>query len=179
MLEFEEKIVASQEIFSGRVIKVKLEEVILPGGDRRKREIVEHPGSVAALPITKEGRFVLIKQYRAAVRETIWEIPAGKIEPGEEPDSALLREMKEEIGAVGGKFCKLSEFYPSPGILNEKIHLYLYWGFDLEEPQPAPGENISVVQVSQLKARKMIQTGEIKDAKSIIAVHMAVENRIS
>lgn len=179
MLDFEEQVIGSKEIYSGKFIKLKLEEVILPGGEKKQREIVEHPGSIAALPVTKDGKFIFIKQYRSAVKETIWEIPAGKLEPDEDPLTGLFREMKEEIGATGGKCCKLCQFYPSPGVLNEQVHLYLYWGFELGEPEPEDGENIKIVKVSQLKARKMIQTGEIKDAKSIIAVHMAIENRMS
>ena len=174
MIGNNEKIISSETVFTGRIFNLRVDEVLLPTGEKKKREIVEHSGSVAAVPYTKEGNFILIRQYRSPIKKTIWEIPAGRLKAGESARDALLREMKEEIGASGGKLVKLAEYFSSPGFTDEKLHIYLYQDFKLGEARPEAGEDITVYQVSTSEALKMIERGEIKDAKSIIGILLAL-----
>lgn len=113
MKKFEEKTVQSTEIFKGKVVTLTVDDVILPNGKPAKREIIHHPGAVAIIPITKDGKIVFVEQYRKALERTIVEIPAGKLEPGEEPAVCARRELEEETGYGAKELTHIQSFYTS------------------------------------------------------------------
>ncbi|MCM3714844.1 NUDIX hydrolase [Halalkalibacter oceani] len=165
-----EKTIKTTPIYQGKVIDLQVDDVTLPNGKKSKREIVKHPGAVAILPITKEGKLVLVRQYRKALDKVIVEIPAGKLERGEEPDAAARRELEEETGYRSEKLHYLISFYTSPGFADELIHLYEC--ADLEKGQGAldADEFLDVLEVTLEEAEQMIRDQTIYDAKTAFAV---------
>ena len=117
------RVLKSREIYRGRVIQLKVDSIIEPGGVRAEREVVHHAGSVVILAHSGDGRIVLVRQYRYAARESLWELIAGGLEPGERPLAAARRELLEETGYRAQKCRLLFDFFPSPGILTEKMFL--------------------------------------------------------
>ena len=120
-----EKKLSSEKIFDGRILHIRRDTVELPDGAQSTREVVDHPGGVCVLALDDEGRVLLVRQFRYPYEKVLTEIPAGKLEYGEDPEKAALRELREETGAVPGKFRSLGELYPSPGYCGEIIRLYL------------------------------------------------------
>lgn len=173
--DFEEKTLCRQDIFKGHVIDVKCDTVTLPqNAGTAKRELVFHNGGVAVLAITSEHKMILVKQFRKALEKVIYEIPAGKLEKGEaaDPQAAMCRELEEETGMSAAKIRKLTEFYTAPGFCNEILHLYKAEELTkLEHPRAQDDdENIVLYEVTLAEAKEMVQSGEISDAKTIIAI---------
>ena len=172
MDKFEEKTLSSKTIYDGKIISLRLEEVELPDGNRAKRELVQHPGAVALIPITNEGKLILVKQFRKSLNRTLVEIPAGRIEIGEDPRVTAIRELEEETGYGAGKVTYIQSFATSPGFANEIIHLYL--AEDLYEIEnPAAGDEdefIELLEVTINEAEQLVASGEIYDAKTAFAV---------
>lgn len=166
-----EKTLQSELIYGGRRLKLYRDEVELPSGKKTCREVVSHPGSVAVVPIIKEGEVLLIKQYRHAIKGLIYEIPAGTLEKGETPEQCAMREMVEETGYLPRKLEKLGQFYPSPGVMNELMHLYKASQLVRRVPETGtPTREESIEQVVTLRlsqAVDMIRRGEIMDGKTI------------
>lgn len=169
----EEFTVNSEKIYDGRVINLRVDTVELPNRKYAKREIVEHKGAVAVLAMI-ENEIVLIKQYRKAAEDFLIEIPAGKIEHGEDPIDCASRELLEETGFIPKKLDQLCEFYTTPGFSNEKIFLFLATELSLSEQDPDEDEFIVVEKVNIKEAYDMISRKEIVDAKTIIAVQYAM-----
>jgi ADP-ribose pyrophosphatase len=164
--------------FEGRIVRVRVEEVQLPSGCLATREIVEHRGAVAMVPVTEDGHLLLVRQYRRALDAWTLEIPAGTLEEGESVEACLERELAEEIGMEAGRIEPLVSFFPSPGFLTERVSIYLCT--DLR-PRPSGGgdeEDIQVVRIQLDEARALIGQ-EICDAKSIIGVLLASERLTS
>lgn len=173
-MDFEEKTVNRQEIFKGKVITLALDDVELPNGlGYSKRELVFHNGAVAVLAVTPEDKIVIVKQYRKAIEGVSYEIPAGKLEVGEQgsEEDAALRELEEETGYTG-KLEHLYDFYTSIGFCNEKIRLYQAIGVTkVENPRPQDeDEVIELLEVTYEEAMRWVQTGKIQDAKTIIGL---------
>src|SRR5690625_854611 len=124
MKKFEEKTLNTNKIFDGNVISLQVDEVSLPNGKTSKRELVKHPGAVAIIALTKEKELILVEQYRKPLEQSILEIPAGKIEPNEDPEVTALRELEEETGYTTKKLNYITSFYTSPGFADEIIHIY-------------------------------------------------------
>ncbi|MFN3467564.1 MAG: NUDIX hydrolase [Candidatus Brocadiales bacterium] len=166
-----EKTLQSELIYGGRRLRLYRDEVELPSGRKTHREVVEHPGSVAIVPIIKEGEVLLIKQYRYAIKGFLYEIPAGTLEKGETPEQCAMREMAEETGYLPRRLEKLGQLYPSPGVLNELMHLYKASQLVRkvsETGAPAHEEGIEQVVTLRLsQAMDMIKRGEIVDGKTI------------
>lgn len=162
---FEEK-----RIFSGNLLKLNADRVILTNGIKTYREYVSHPGAVAAIPFLSASEIILIKQYRYATRETLLEIPAGTIEKNETPEETVIRELQEEIKYKPGKIEKLISVYLSPGYSSEKIHIFK--ATDLKECglETEEDEKIEVVVMKIEEALSKIHSGEIKDGKTVIAI---------
>ena len=135
-MELYEKKIGSRQIFDGKIVKLFVDDVELPNGQRAIREIVRHPGAVCVIPITDEGDVVMVRQFRYPFGEVLLEIPAGKLEPGEDPYEAALRELEEESGAVAKKVEHLGEIYTTVAIFDEKIQLYIATGIEFKNAHP-------------------------------------------
>lgn len=175
MADYQEKMISSKKIYDGRIINLRVDEVALPDGKTSKREIVEYAGAVAVVPINEKGELLLVRQYRYAVGETLLEIPAGKIEPGEDNASSAGRELTEETGYTAGNLKHLISFYSTPGFTNEQIHLFLATELSLKKQSLDDDEFIDVVTVSLKQALEMIMSGKIRDAKSIAGILTALK----
>ncbi|MBR2100630.1 MAG: HAD hydrolase-like protein [Eubacterium sp.] len=158
-----------QGIFSGRVITVHHDDVTLCNGSQAKRECVDHPGGVAVIGITDDDEVLLVRQFRYPYKEVIFEIPAGKLEKGEDPFEAGKREFKEECGAVADEYFSLGEVYPTPGYTNEIIRLYGAKGLHFEEQNLDEDEFLQICKMKFDTVVEKIMSGEIKDAKTIAA----------
>lgn len=167
-----EKTLQSELIYGGRRLRLHRDEVELPGGKRTFREVVIHPGAAAVVPVTKEGDVFLVKQFRYAVGSELYEIPAGTIERGEGPEQCAVRELREEAGLIARRIEKLGQFYTSPGVMNEVMHLYKATNLIIAEKKPEEG--MSVVRMRLSQAIDKIRTGEIIDAKTICGIFWVV-----
>jgi len=151
-------------------VQLKVERVIEPGGVEAVREVVCHAGSVVVIPRLPDGRLILVRQYRHPVQETLWELVAGGIEPGESPSQAAKRELLEEAGYEAKTLKPLLEFYPSPGILSEKMHIVEALDLTPSQGQPDEDERIEVGVFSVDQVLRMISSGEIRDGKTLVGV---------
>ncbi|KMK76097.1 NUDIX domain-containing protein [Alkalihalobacillus pseudalcaliphilus] len=165
-----EKTTNIQAIYQGRIIDLQIEDVLLPNGETSKREVVKHPGAVGIIPITSEGKLVMVRQYRKALEKVIVEIPAGKLDHQEEPIACAKRELQEETGYVSNSMDFVVSFYTSPGFANEIIHIYVAGGLEKKEMALDEDEFLDVIEVSIEEAEEMIQNQIIHDAKTIYAV---------
>ncbi|NSL50436.1 NUDIX hydrolase [Calidifontibacillus erzurumensis] len=167
-----EKTLSSQEIFKGKIIEVRVEEVELPNGQKSNREIVKHPGAVAIITLTSENKLLLVRQYRKPLDRVIYEIPAGKLEPGENPLDCAKRELEEETGCTSASLIHIQSFYTSPGFADEIIHIY--YADQLVKQANGPGldqdEFLDLVEVTLEEAHQLIKEQKIYDAKTVFAV---------
>ncbi|MBE9582381.1 MAG: NUDIX hydrolase [Proteobacteria bacterium] len=154
-------------LYHGRIFDVVLEKVTLPNGLIKDREIVRHSGAAAMVPLTDSGKILLIKQYRHAVGEFLWEIPAGTLEQDEAPIECARRELVEETGYEAKNFEEIAEILPAPGYTDEHIHIYLATGLKLVEQNLDDDEVLELRPTDFDKALEMIMAGEIQDAKTI------------
>lgn len=166
----EEKTIAAKEIYQGKVLNLRLDRVMLPNGREAQREVVEHPGAVAVVARNDAGEIILVKQYRYSVKDLIWEIPAGKLEKGEDPLLCAKRELAEETGLVAEKWLHLSTFYTTPGFSDEIMYLYLAENLKEESRNPDDDEFIEIGKFTCDELRKMITENKIKDAKTMVGL---------
>ncbi len=164
-------------VHQGKIFSLISENVTLDNGVTTNLEFVEHPGATAIVPFLNESRVLLLKQYRHALKNYIWEIPAGTLDPGESPMSCARRELIEETGYSADQWQKLGEITPVPGYSNERIHLYLAFGLKPDRQQLDKDEIIKVHEIEFKAAVEMIERGEIQDAKSITGLFWAL-NRL-
>ena len=172
MKKFEEKTISSEQIFSGKVVRLQVDEVELPNGKTSRREIIKHPGAVAVIAITPEQKMVMVEQYRKALEKAIIEIPAGKLEPGEEPALTARRELEEETGYECQNLELILSFYTSPGFADELVHLYLATGLTKKEQPAACDEDefVEVLEITVEEAEQYLKEQRIHDAKTAYAV---------
>jgi ADP-ribose pyrophosphatase len=170
-----ERCVDSKHIFSGRVFNVRVDTVTLPGGRRATREVVEHNGAVAMIPIDAEGNVVLVSQYRHPVGSTLLEIPAGRLESGEDPADCAARELAEEIGERPAHLEPLGAMYVAPGYSSELIHYFLATDFSPAAAAPDDDEIIECVRLPLTEAREMCRRGEIRDGKTVCGILLTAE----
>jgi ADP-ribose pyrophosphatase len=161
------RIVSSKVLFRGRVFTLKRDRVAEPSGIVATRDMIAHPGSVVVLPLLGDGRIVLIRQYRHAVGQFLWELVAGHKEPNESAVMGAHRELLEETGYTAGRVRKLFEYYPSPGLLGERMDIFLAEGLRKGKAQPEEDEKISQKIVTLREAEKWVRSGKIRDGKSI------------
>lgn len=166
---FLRNIVGRKQIYDGRILNLRVDEVLFPSGSVKPREVVEHKPAAAVLAVAEDGGIYMVMQYRHAVDEDVLEIPAGIVEPGEDPLKTAQRELQEEVGLISSRIEKALEFYSSPGYSTEKI--FLYYATDMKESKlpEDDDEYLSVVKIPPEKVGRMIRSGEIKDAKTIMA----------
>lgn len=173
----QEPTVASRTIFEGKIISLRVDTIKLPNGKEATREIVRHPGAVAILAITQEDRVLLVRQFRKACERTLVEIPAGKLEPGEDPAECAKRELLEETGYRAGEWRLLHSMYTSPGFADEIVHLYLATGLTKGEQQPDEDEFLDLLEADAAEAERLLADNEVADAKTITALYWWMKER--
>ncbi len=161
------RIIGSKTIYSGPVFGIRRDELLEPGGVRTTREMITHSGSVVVLPILPDGRMLLIRQYRHAARQFLWELVAGRIDAGESPRKAAARELIEETGYRAKRFRIVLDFFPTPGFLEEKMFVLLAEGLSEGIAQPEEDEKIESRAYSRKELEQMIQKRIIRDGKTI------------
>lgn len=164
--------IKSNTHFKGQVLELKVDEIQTADGSYGMREMVMHPGGVCVLAVDEDNYIYLVSQYRKPFEKDLIEVPAGKLEKGENPDEAVKRELKEETGLEAESWQKLGVFMPSPGFCNELIHIYLATDLHQGEAEPDEGELLSLIRVSYDEAYKKIFTGEMTDAKTVLALSL-------
>ncbi|MGI5921343.1 MAG: NUDIX domain-containing protein [Syntrophomonadaceae bacterium] len=172
-MDLTEKTIDSRRIFDGRIIKVKVDTVSIPNGGQSTREIVEHRGAVAIVPIYADGDICMVRQYRKPAEAVLLEIPAGTLEENEEPLKCAQRELAEETGLKAQNWEKVLHFYSAPGFSTEVIHLYLAVGLTTGDTNPDADEFIQLEKIPLKTAYEMIFDGRIIDGKSIIGIQHA------
>lgn len=167
-------VISSKTVFRGRVFHVDSDEVREPGGVRVRREIVRHPGSIVVMAIDEtfrhSPRLLLERQYRYAANARLWELPAGRIDPGEDDLTAAKRELLEETGFTAAKWQRALKFYPSPGFLDELMHVFLARNLTKGNARPEDDERITVRFFSMKQAFRMALSGKIIDGKTLAAL---------
>ncbi len=176
-MKYNEETVDSRLIYDGRIIRVKEDTVRMHNGNLAKRELVEHPGGVGVVAYTNKGTIIFVRQFRKPYDEEILEIPAGKLERGEDHGVCGRRELEEETGYQAQHFEYLGGFYPTPGYCGEVLHLYYADGLTPGKTHPDPNEFVDVLEFSPEQVEQMISTGEIKDMKTIVGYFLSKEKR--
>ena len=165
-----EPTVETRRIYKGRVISLRVDTVQLSQGRVSQRELVEHGGSVAIVPLDGKKNVLLVRQYRKAIEQTLLEVPAGGLREGEAPEACARRELEEETGYTAARLEHMGSFFMTPGYCDEEMHTFLATGLKEGRPQPDFDEDIQVVPAPLDSIPGMIQRGEIRDAKSIAAL---------
>ena len=171
------ELVSSRIIYSGKVLTLRLDEVVSPSGKISLREVVEHNGAVAVVAHGADGEVLLVRQHRHAAGKDLLEVPAGGIDPGETPEQTVLREMQEETGFLPGTIRRLGGFYSAPGFSNEYLHIFLAESLLPARLFAEDTEEISVVKVPLDEIPGLIACGQIEDAKSIAGLLMYLNRK--
>ena len=166
-MTFNEKTISSEMIYEGAILNLRRDEVLVKDGSHSYREIIEHNGGAVAVALTDENEVVLIKQFRKPMEKNMIELPAGKIEKGEDPKETIIRELKEETGYTAGNVKLMAEFNPSVGYTSETLYIYLATDLIPGETEFDEHEAIDMFKVSLDEAIKMVIEGEITDGKTI------------
>jgi len=164
------QVLSSTIIYKGPVFGLRRDEVIEPSGVRAMREVITHPGSVVVLPVLPDGRILLIRQYRHATRQYLWELVAGRMDPGETPKVAAARELIEETGHRAKRFRVFLDVFPTPGFLEERMFILLAEGLTAGEAEPEEDEKIISRAYTREQLEEMIRSGKLRDAKSIAGI---------
>jgi len=170
-----EQCTSSSRVYDGRILNLRVDQLMLGNGKTAKREIIEHRGAAAIVPIIQDRDVVLVRQYRYAVATDLLEVPAGTMEQGETPEECAVRELEEETGYRCKEIEKILEFFPVPGYSTEKIHVYIAKGLSQSKMNTEDDEQISVEILPMENALEKVRSGEIHDAKSICALFRAAE----
>jgi ADP-ribose pyrophosphatase len=164
------KTLKTSMVFQGKVFGVRRDEVIEPGNLRATREVITHSGSVVVLPVFENGKILLIQQYRYAARQYLWELVAGRIDKGESVRKAAARELKEETGYKAKRLSEFLEVFPSPGFLEERMHILLAQGLTEGRAEPEADEKIISRPFKVDELVDMLQKRELRDAKSVAGI---------
>ena len=167
------KVIQSQRIYEGRVINLRIDTVVTARGTH-KMEIVEHSGAVVVIAQPAPDEIVLVRQHRHAIGDDTWEVCAGGIDPGESPEQAAIRELREETGYRARTVQRLWSAYSAPGFCNELLHFFHTAAYDIGEPEPDAEEEIEVATFPLSRVREMIERDELRDAKTQVAVLWAL-----
>jgi len=169
-MELAERTLSRTEAYTGRILSVHVDQVRLPNGAQAEREVVDHVDGAAVLALDQRNNVLTVTQYRYVFGRPLLEIPAGKLEPGEDPALGALRELKEEVGAVPDEFLPLGRLLPAPGCYGEVLHLFLARGLHMEEARPDEDEFLIQERIPFDEMVHRIMAGEIEDAKTVAAV---------
>ena len=165
-MKLEETKISSQEIFNGVAIHLFKDEILLPNGHTGIREIIRHPGAVCVLPLTDDGDVIFVNQFRYALNKVTLEVPAGKLEKGEDPKEAALRELSEETGLTAKNIVHIGDLYTTPALIDEVIHMYIATDLTQGEQHLDYDEFVNTLKIPLSKAVDMVMDGEIKDSKT-------------
>lgn len=179
MRELTEEKVSSEEIFKGRVVHLFRDTVRLPNGKLTTREVMRHPGAVAIVPITENGEVLMVRQYRYPFERVLLEVPAGKLDPGEECEACARRELSEETGAEAEELTYIGEYYPSVAILDENIRMYIAKGLTYKQAHTDDDEFLQLERIPLKTLVNQVLSGEIEDGKTQVAILKAwcMENK--
>lgn len=168
-MQFEEKTINKHYIFEGKILTVRKDEVLLPNGDSANREFIEHNGG-SCIYCEKDNKVVLVKQFRYPYKQEIWELPAGKLNKGEDPEDTARRELEEECGIKANKIEKLFDMFPSPGYTNEIVRIYKASELEETKQNLDDGEFLTCKWFTKEELKEMISSNKINDAKTLIAL---------
>jgi len=169
----QEQVAGTTRVFEGRSLRLRVDQVVKPDGSRTTREVVEHVNVVVLLPLDREGRILMVRQYRHAVERVLLELPAGGIDPGETPEQAAGRELREETGCAPGRLERLGGFYAAPGYLTEYLHFFRATELERSPLTAEDTDEIEVVPVRPSDIQAMVSSGQICDSKSLAALRLA------
>lgn len=169
-MHLEEKTLSSEQKFDGKIVKLYVDSVELEDGKKSFREVIKHPGGVCVLPLDEEGNVLFVRQFRYPHKKVLLEIPAGKLEYGENPSECGIRELKEETGCTCDRYEYLGSLIPTPAYCGEVIHMYLARGLHYGEQKLDSGEFLDIEKIPLDRAVEMIMNNEIEDSKTQIAV---------
>lgn len=166
---------ASRRIYAGRVVRLDVDTVRFPDGSTGELEVIRHPGAAAIVPCASDPRgpdptILMIRQFRYAAGGPLWEIPAGTLDPGEDPEGCARRELLEETGVSAARLERLTSIFTTPGFTDEVIHLYLASDLTTGEPSRERDEFIEVVPQPLSRVLALIRDGEVRDAKTLVAI---------
>lgn len=173
-MSLEEKTLSSKVVYDGKIMTVKFDEVEVSDGHHSFREVVEHSGGVVIVAI-KDNSILFVKQFRYPLKQVLLELPAGKLEKGENPDEACERELEEETGYCAKHWTSLGHIFTSCGFCNEKLYLYLAQDLEFVGEHPDEGEILQNIEYKITEVENMIANGEINDAKTICAIYRALK----
>ena len=166
-----------KSIYQGQIVNLGLETVKLPNDEIMELEVVRHPGGAAVVAIDEQLRICLLRQYRHAAGDWLWELPAGKIDPGESPEQTVRRELQEEAGLAAADWKPLGSFLSTPGFCDERIHLFMARGLQQVATTPHPHEVIEIHWLDYQLAVQKVRSGEIDDAKTMLGILLARTTR--
>ena len=169
-VDLTEKELSSKQLFSGRLLEVYIDKVLLPNGKTSTREWIDHPGAACIIPVFPNGKLGLIRQYRYAAKNEFIEFPAGKLDKGESPESCAKRELEEEIGYTTKTLTFLTNIHPAIGFCNEKMWIYLAEDLTKTSEKKDEDEFLELIQTTPEKAINMVKNGEITDVKTVIGL---------
>ncbi|MPZ48165.1 MAG: NUDIX domain-containing protein [Dehalococcoidia bacterium] len=170
-------LISSRDVYAGRVIKLRVDEIEVKPGLNVRREVIEHPGAVVIVPVDDEGRVLWIRQHRYAAGRELLELPAGTLEPDEAPEATARRELVEETGFAAAEWQRLGGFYSAPGFCGEYLHAYLAMALTPESADGDEDEDITLEPLSVEESLARIDAGEVEDAKSLASILLFLRHR--
>lgn len=169
-MRIDEKRISFTRIYSGKIVNLRVDKIMLPNDEEAEREIVEHPGAVAVVPVLDNDSICFVRQYRTAIEKEMLEIPAGTLKPKEDPRDCAVRELEEETGLETVNITHLFTLYTTPGFCDEILHVYIARTFNQKEQNLDRDEFLEVEKVSVKTVQEMLRNGEINDAKTLIGL---------
>jgi ADP-ribose pyrophosphatase len=173
-VELNETVVGTEEIFSGRLLRLRVDTVRLPDGREARREVISHPGAVCVVPLRQDGQVLMVRQFRSGAGRPLLEVPAGLLGPGETPEQCAARELEEETGYRAGKLRLLCTFFLTPGYSSERMFAFLATDLTEAWANPDDTENLELVPVPLSDLERMLRMGELEDAKTVAALLMVL-----